>query len=317
MKNTKILALLASLILLCGCLTACNKDETPDNAGNGGSVSEPPKQVGINDAYADKEYGFQLEGPAEGDTVAIMHTSMGDICIRFFPEAAPKAVENFTTHAKNGYYNGLTFHRVMNEFMIQGGDPKGDGTGGESCWGGKFEDEFNKKVLNLRGSLSMANSGPGTNGSQFFINQAGPTGKSASQLKQAAAETDERVKAQYTPESYQQAIAYYDAYYGEGYFTSIYPTYQDFYNDYYASLYPASNLVPDEVWELYAQHGGNIHLDGAWRYVGGHTVFGQVYQGMDVVDAIAKVETDDNNKPVASVIIESIEITTYSASDEK
>ena len=317
MKITKILSLFVSLILLCACLTACGEKTPEDNAGNGSTVSEPPKQVGLNNAYADKHYGFQLEGPAEGDTVAIMHTSMGDICIRFFPEAAPKAVENFTTHAKNGYYNGLTFHRAMNEFMIQGGDPKGDGTGGESCWGGKFEDEFNKKVLNLRGSLSMANSGPGTNGSQFFINQAGPTGKSASQLKQAAAETDERVKAQYTPESYQQAIAYYDAYYGSGYFTSIYPTYQDFYNDYYASLYPASNLVPDEVWELYAQHGGNIHLDGAWRYVGGHTVFGQVYAGMDVVDAIAKVETDDNNKPVASVIIESIEITTYSESDEK
>lgn len=318
MKITKILSLFVSMILLCACLTACGEKTPEDNAGNGSTVSEPPKQVGLNNAYADKDYGFQLEGPAEGDTVAIMHTSMGDICIRFFPEAAPKAVENFTTHAKNGYYNGLTFHRVMNEFMIQGGDPKGDGTGGLSIYdGGKFEDEFNAKLMNLRGSLAMANSGVNTNGSQFFINQAGPTGQSASQLKQEVVERNAQAKKQYTLESYQQAMAYYDAYYGEGYFASVYPTYQDFYNDYYASLTPASDLVPDEVWELYAQHGGNIHLDGAWRYVGGHTVFGQVYQGMDVVDAIAAVEVDANKKPTTSVIIETIEIVEYSAGDEK
>ena len=91
----------------------------------------------------------QLALPVAGDLVAIMHTNMGDISIRLFPDHAPKAVENFTTHAKNGYYDGIVFHRVIKDFMIQGGDPKGDGTGGESCWGGKFEDEFNEKLLNL------------------------------------------------------------------------------------------------------------------------------------------------------------------------
>ena len=98
----------------------------------------------------DKDYGFQLEKPTAGDTIAVMHTSMGDISLRLFPEAAPKAVENFTTHAKEGYYNGLIFHRVMDDFMIQGGDPKGNGTGGESIWGEPFEDEFYQKLLNLR-----------------------------------------------------------------------------------------------------------------------------------------------------------------------
>ena len=72
----------------------------------------------------------QLALPVSGELVAIMHTNMGDISIRLFPEFTPKTVENFTTHAKNGYYNGLTFHRVIKDFMIQGGDPKGDGTGG-------------------------------------------------------------------------------------------------------------------------------------------------------------------------------------------
>ncbi len=101
-----------------------------------------------------------------------MHTNMGDIEIKLFPEQAPKTVENFTTHAKNGYYNGIIFHRVIKDFMIQGGDPTGTGMGGESIWGGSFEDEFTPELHNLRGALCMANAGPGTNGSQFFIVQA-------------------------------------------------------------------------------------------------------------------------------------------------
>ena len=309
MKITKILSLFAALVLLCSCLTACGEDETPDTTNNGGSAATPPKQVGLNNAYADKDYGFQLEGPAEGDTVAIMHTSMGDICIRFFPEAAPKAVENFITLAQQGKYNGVTFHRVWNDFMIQGGDfEKGDGTGGTSIWGEKFADEFNAKLMNLRGSLSMANSGVNTHGSQFFINQAGPGAKTASQLKQSAVESNDQVREQ-AAAAYEQYVAYY----GDS-FTAEYPTMESFLYD---NLYPVAELVPDEVWELYAEYGGNMHLDGAWRYTGGHTVFGQVYEGMDVVDAIAAVEVDDNKKPTTSVIIESIEITTYTAADEK
>ncbi len=115
---------------------------------------------------------LQLEPVKAGDTVAVMHTNMGDIEIKLFPKHAPKTVENFTTHAKNGYYNGIIFHRVIKDFMIQGGDPTGTGMGGESIWGGSFEDEFTPELHNLRGALCMANAGPGTNGSQFFIVQA-------------------------------------------------------------------------------------------------------------------------------------------------
>ena len=303
MKMKKWLALFAALLLLCGGMTACGEEDDADQ-----NVDNTPKQNALTSAYADKDYGFQLEAPQEGETVAIMHTNMGDICIRFFPEGAPKTVENFLTHARNGYYNGLTFHRVMKDFMIQGGDPKGDGTGGESIWGGKFKDEFNAKLLNLRGSLSMANAGPGTNGSQFFINQAGPDGKSVDSLK-----------SQYSYSTmYSQMMNYYSQYvqmYGQS-FTAMYPT-ADSFIEANGGISPDSRLVPEEVWELYAQHGGNIHLDGAWRATAGHTVFGQVYSGMDVVDAIAAVETGTNNKPVADVIIESIEVTTYTAPDEK
>lgn len=115
---------------------------------------------------------IQFEKPAAGEKIAVMKTSMGEIILRFFPKQAPKAVENFLTHAENGYYNGLKFHRVIPGFMIQGGDPKGNGTGGESIYGEAFEDEFSLELWNFRGALSMANSGPNTNGSQFFIVQA-------------------------------------------------------------------------------------------------------------------------------------------------
>lgn len=103
---------------------------------------------------------------------AVIKTNRGDMTFVLFPEIAPKAVENFTTHAKNGYYNGLIFHRVIKDFMIQGGDPEGTGCGGESIWKNSFEDEFSLDARNYYGALSMANSGPNTNGSQFFIVQA-------------------------------------------------------------------------------------------------------------------------------------------------
>ena len=115
---------------------------------------------------------YQLKAPIAGDTVATIKTNMGDIKVKLFKKEAPKTVENFITHAKNGYYNGLIFHRVIKDFMIQGGDPTGTGMGGNSIWGHSFEDEFDPALHNLRGCLSMANAGPNTNGSQFFIVQA-------------------------------------------------------------------------------------------------------------------------------------------------
>ncbi|PRY82800.1 peptidylprolyl isomerase [Alkalibacterium olivapovliticus] len=106
----------------------------------------------------------QAKGPK-----AVMSTSMGEITIQLFPEEAPKTVENFVGLARKGYYDGIIFHRVISNFMIQGGDPTGSGMGGDSLFGGSFEDEFSSKLFNLNGALSMANSGPNTNGSQFFI----------------------------------------------------------------------------------------------------------------------------------------------------
>ena len=192
---------------------------------------------------------FQTSLPATGDTVAVIHTTMGDISVKFFPEQAPKAVENFLTHAKNGYYNGIIFHRVIPDFMIQGGDPNGTGTGGESIWGRPFPDEFSREVFNLRGALSMANCGPNTNGSQFFIVQA----KSV----------DPRMMAQV--------------------------------REYY----------PTEAADDYAAMGGTPWLD--FR----HTVFGQVYNGMDVVDAICAAPRNGMDKPLEDIVIQSIDVVSY------
>lgn len=111
-------------------------------------------------------YLDKVKGPK-----ATLKTNQGDIQIQLFPEQAPMTVENFVRLAQKGYYNKTIFHRVISDFMIQGGDPKGDGTGGTSIWKHPFEDEFSRELFNLRGALSMANSGPNTNGSQFFIVQ--------------------------------------------------------------------------------------------------------------------------------------------------
>lgn len=114
-------------------------------------------------------FGFMLLLEA-ANPVAMIKTTQGDIEIELRPDLAPKAVENFVTHSKNGYYNGLIFHRIIKNFMIQGGDPEGTGRGGESIWGKPFEDEFAPNaVFDRPGILAMANSGPNTNGSQFFI----------------------------------------------------------------------------------------------------------------------------------------------------
>lgn len=111
---------------------------------------------------------------SSGGKIAVIETAKGNIEIEFIESAAPKAVENFRLLAEHGYYDGLTFHRIIKGFMIQGGDPMGDGRGGMSAWGGKFEDEIDRNSELYRGGykrglVAMANAGPNTNSSQFFI----------------------------------------------------------------------------------------------------------------------------------------------------
>lgn len=120
----------------------------------------------------EKELNFpQIDVATVEGPVATIKTNHGDLKIKLFPEHAPKTVANFIALAKDGYYDGVIFHRIIKDFMIQGGDPTGTGMGGESIYGESFEDEFSEELYNIRGALSMANAGPNTNGSQFFIVQ--------------------------------------------------------------------------------------------------------------------------------------------------
>ena len=303
MKTSKKLiciGLLSTMVVTSILFTGCEKDDKqsqtedttpqatetttssnlPDKASD--LMSEKPGSLGNN-------AGYQLEKPKKGDEVAIMHTNMGDISMRFFKESAPKAVENFITHAKDGYYDGIVFHRVINDFMIQGGDPTATGTGGESIWGKEFEDEFDENLLNLRGSVSMANAGPGTNGSQFFINQAKPESFSWDSL-----ETNWNNFAQQYDQTDDKTGIF--SYYSTSGYTGLYN----------------STLASDNVKQLYTENGGNATLDGAYNAgKRGHSVFAQVYEGLDVVDKIAGVEVNEQSKPLKDVVIESIDVVKY------
>lgn len=191
---------------------------------------------------------LQFSQLKDNETLVTIKTTMGDIKMRVFPEKAPKAVENFLTHAKNGYYDNVIFHRVIKDFMIQTGDPTGTGYGGESIWGEDFQNEVNLELFHFYGAVSMANTGSTcSNSSQFFIVQ----------------------------NNYVSA-------------------------DILGQMEKAG--WPKEAVEQYAQVGGTYWLDTK------HTVFGQVIEGMDVVEAIANVAVDHNDKPREDVMILKIEV---------
>ena len=224
------------LCLLLGTFTftAC-KEKTEDKAEV--TKVEAPEGTGIQFEDAKKDTPF----------ATIKVKGYGDMVFRLFPEQAPKAVENFIELAKSGYYDGISFHRVIEDFMIQGGDPTGTGAGGESYFGEDFEDEFSMDLFPYRGSLCMANSGENTNGSQFFIVQT-----------------------------------------------------KDVSADYVSQI---KDLGAEEVAENYEKIGGTPWL---WY---AHTVFGQIVDGMGVVDGIASVEVNGSDKPLNDIVIETIEIT--------
>ena len=178
-------------------------------------------------------------------------TNKGVFVAEMFEDKAPLTTKNFIELTEKGFYNGTIFHRVIEDFMIQGGDPKGTGTGGESIWGKPFADEFSSELHNFRGALSMANAGPNTNGSQFFIVQADSVSDDLVDQLETASE----------------------------------------------------KLFPLEAVREYENNGGTPWLDYH------HTVFGQVFEGMDVVDDIANVKVDFfQNKPLEDVKIQTIEI---------
>ncbi|OMF60267.1 peptidylprolyl isomerase [Paenibacillus sp. FSL R5-0490] len=241
MKWRMLTPILILMFILSACGTSTEKEA--DNA-NGSETEE--KQTNNQSSETPDNFPQLTEEVQGNERLVEMQTSKGNIKIKLFPDQAPKAVENFIKHSEDGYYDGLIFHRVIQDFMIQGGDPEGTGMGGESIYGEAFEDEFSNELYNIRGALSMANSGPNTNGSQFFIVQN--------------TTLDPSLKEQMEKAGY-----------------------------------------PEEIIKAY-EKGGTPWLDNK------HTVFGQVVEGMDVVDSIAAVETAEQDKPAEDVVIEKIEV---------
>lgn len=243
---------MATTFIFCGCGQAKdeNKDVKTNNEANNVKKNENKDSTKTSLKIDINELKKQFDLPEKGDTIATINVkNFGSIKVKFFKDVAPKAVENFVTHAKNKYYDGLKFHRIINDFVIQGGDPKGDGTGGESIWNKPFEDEFpsitNPMPYPYNGALAMANAGPKTNGSQFFIVNAKYNEEVERQMKQG------------------------------GY--------------------------PEELLTMYREHGGTPHLFNK------HTVFGQVFEGMDIVEKI--MTTYEKTKE--DVIIDNITISEY------
>lgn len=162
MKNIRYLAVFAAIII--GIFYFVPQSKTIDKVTNTTSPTKETKTMSTDPTTFEKVSA----------TSAVIKTDKGDISLELYPNDAPKTVMNFATLAKNGYYDSLTFHRVEPGFVIQGGDPNGNGTGGVSIYGAKFEDELNPNTTSyktgyLEGVLAMANAGPNTNGSQFFI----------------------------------------------------------------------------------------------------------------------------------------------------
>jgi len=218
---------------------------------------------------------LQLSPLTPGELLVTMHTNKGDVTFRFFPTEAPMAVENFLTHAWNGYYNGITFHRVIDGFMMQGGCPEGTGMGGQSIWGGQFGQELSADLMHFRGALAMAQSSmPDSIGSQFYVVQNPNLGQFRSEFVSLLERQGELL--------------------------------QEFPDGSYVNI---GDAFPEEALNYFIENGGTPSLDRFFTH-NPHTVFGHVVAGMEVVDAIVAVpvegggpENPFQHRPVDDVTI--------------
>lgn len=252
-KSALILAAVMSAAIMLG---GCKGTSTVDDENS--IVNAIKEQDAANAANSQDAVIRNFEMPEVGEKIAVITVKdYGEIKIKLFPDAASKGVENFTGLAEMGYYDELIFHRIISNFMIQGGDPKGNGTGGKSIWGDKFDGGISEGLYHFSGAVAYANSGStSTNGSQFYIVN--------------------------TPEGYLQntceELMQYD---------------------------PSTYSWAPNVVEMYNEKGGVPFLDG------GYTVFGQVFEGLDIVRELGNVETDENDKPLTQVQMESVKIVEY------
>ncbi len=242
-------------------------------------LSSDESSIDLTDNMLKNVKFTQLDKPKKGDLVAVIETSEGTIKVKFLPEVAPKAVKNFVEHSLNGYYDGLTFHRVIDDFVAQGGDPLGTGTGGTSIWNKPFVIEANPRARHFSGALAMANSGSiASNGSQFYFVD------------------DVKLQSEILEE-----LNYFKAH-QEDVYKHMHPAIKGEENVYHQGDILIKDIFPAEAIESYKNVGGTPFLDF------GYTIFGQTYEGLDVIDKITEVKVDEKDKPVNPVIIKKITV---------
>ena len=297
-----VLSVFIFAILLTACASESNDvtdDEVTANVDVNlpGTTESPPPELASQEVDTDFMFPDYLDGleffemirenPAvmlqltpvnPGEELIVLHTNFGDITLRFFPEEAPLAVENFVTHARNGFYDGVIFHRVIPGFMIQGGDPEGTGMGGSSIWGEPFFVEPSLNLRHFRGALAMAHAG-GRMGSQFYIVQNNGL-------------DFERIM------EFDEMYFFHNLVLGE---------FSDGTQITWGHIHPRDGL------RYFIENGGTPQLDWFWNdFPGGpHTVFGHVVDGMDVVDAIANTPRGINDRPNDDVVIERVSFIIY------
>lgn len=248
-------------VLLMVCLVSCTVSEQTDKKGS----------VTGNKDYPDL---LQARLPQEGEKIAVIETNFGTMKILFFPEKAPKAVENFLGLAEKGYYDDITSHRIT-DFMMQAGDPTGTGMGGESLWGGKFETELPEGLYHVRGAVAMARTRElHTNGSQFYIVCGGTS--PFDQIK-------------------------------NGVDWSLYGYSDEQANEAVKQMLKTQYQLEEgtERYRLYDDFGGAYWLDGAY------TIFGQVFEGLDVLDKIIEAASTESGDPKATVRLIKVTVETY------
>lgn len=249
----RVAALLTGCVMLTSLMSGCGDDSSSADSGKSGASAAD----GDNSTASGI---VNFTAPEKGEDILVLTIKdKGDVKIKLFPEQAEKGVENIKGLCDKNYYDGLIFHRIIKDFMIQGGDPLGVGKGGESVWGGKFDGGTSPNLIHAAGAVAYANSGgTATNGSQFYI----VTGTKLSDAEEQK----------------------YEA---------------------------AGITISEEAKKIYKEDGGTPWLDG------GYTVFGQVFDGLDIIFDIQNVETDASDKPTTDVVIEKMAVEQYDGGDVK
>ncbi|MCM1334798.1 MAG: peptidylprolyl isomerase [Bacteroides sp.] len=293
-------ALSAAVVLLSGCGGSSDKAPNPAALERVAALAdEAADRVGDGFVYTEAKDGFTGNTGEvalnEGDLYALIRVKdHGDIKIKLFPEAAPYGVQNFIELAESGYFTNKSIHRIIGDFMIQGGSLNGDGTGGTSADGGEFYCEINSAMRHFYGALCYANAG-GRNTCQFYIvnNKTPQTVNDETYASMATDYLDlknqfEELRDTYDPSSYEYAYLNAQA---QSCYTSV---------DGYTFL--QGKDADGRVSAKYADVGGTPHLDGSY------TVFGQTVEGFAVIDAISAVETDADDAPLKEILISSVTI---------